>query len=83
MIAAGLGGAALGLIDRAFPEMPSIPIIGRKGTIAIACYFFSKGGRHSLLRDVALAAAAISGYELGTTGKVSGDEDVRGIAAQV
>jgi hypothetical protein len=87
MFALGLGGAALGFLEKSFPSLPTLPIIGRKGTIALACYYFSKGkGGHSLLRDVAIAASTIAGYELGTTGKISGedvDHNVRGVAAQV
>jgi hypothetical protein len=86
MFALGLGGAALGFIEKSFPSLPTLPIIGRKGTIALACYYFSKGkgGHNSLLRDVAIAASSIAGYELGTTGKISGDsyDGVAGVAAQ-
>lgn len=85
MFALGLGGAALGFIEKTFPSLPTLPVIGRKGTIALACYYFSKGKGHSLLRDVAIAASSIAGYELGTTGKISGDlaDQVHGVAAQV
>lgn len=84
---AGIGGAALGFIEKSFPNLPTLPILGRSGTIAVAAYFLSKQGRHPILRDVALAAASIAGYQIGTTGKISGEdvlgEDVSGIAAQV
>ncbi len=87
MFALGLGGAALGFLEKTFPNLPTLPVIGRKGTIALACYYFSKGkGGHSLLRDVAIAASSIAGYELGTSGRISGDDvdhNVRGVAAQV
>lgn len=85
MFALGLGGAALGFIEKSFPSLPTLPVIGRKGTIALACYYISKGkgGQHGLLRDVCIAASSIAGYELGSTGKISGNDDVSGIAAQV
>lgn len=86
MFALGLGGAALGFLEKTFPSIPTFPVIGRKGTIALAAYYFSKGkgGGHSLLRDVAVAASSIAGYELGTTGRISGDADHNlGVAAQV
>lgn len=54
--------------------------MGRKGAIAIGAYFLHS--KHALIGDVGLAAAAISGYQLGTTGAISGD--VMGdIAAQM
>ena len=40
-----------------------------------------------ILRDVALAAAAVAGYELGGTGKISGDYPpemgLHGVASQI
>ena len=91
MLGAGLGGAALGFIEKSFPSLPTIPLIGRAGTVALGAYFLSKRGGMggSILRDVALAGAAIAGYQLGHNGKISGDvmgdvaPQVSGIAAQV
>jgi hypothetical protein len=85
VLALGLGGLALGMIEKALPNLPTIPMLGRKGTLALACYWFSRGQSSGILRDIAIAASSIAGYELGTTGKISGDydSDVRGVAAQV
>jgi len=87
LMAMGLGGMALGFIEKAIPQLPTIPILGRKGTIAVGAYYLSKGGHGpSILRDVAIVAAGLAGYELGTTGKISGDvpDQVHGgVAAQV
>jgi hypothetical protein len=87
LMAMGLGGMALGFIEKAIPQLPTIPILGRKGTIAVGAYYMSKGGHGpSILRDVAIVAAGLAGYELGTTGKISGDipDQVHGgVAAQV
>jgi hypothetical protein len=89
IIAAGIGGAALGFLEKTFPNMPTVPVIGRAGTIAIGAYFLSKQGGiggGQILHDVALAGAVIAGYQLGKQGKVSGDldgDDVSGLAAQV
>jgi len=66
-------------------------MLGRAGTIALGCYLFGKGKGSGLLRDMALAAAAVAGYEIGTKGSISGSvmgaipSQVRGvgIAAQV
>ncbi len=93
LLGAGIGGAALGFIEKTFPSLPTVPLIGRAGTIAIAAYFLSRRGGMGggILKDVALAAAAVAGYQLGRDGKVAGDEgvfgdiapQVSGIAAQV
>lgn len=92
MAATAFGGFALGFINKSFPSLPTLPIIGRSGSIALMAWFAAKhvgGGTSGLLRDVAMAGAAVAGFEMGTTGKVSGDIDgdiapqVSGIAAQV
>lgn len=92
LIGCAVGGAALGFIEKHFPTIPTVPVIGRAGTIAVAAHFLSKqGGTASgLLRDIAIAGSVIAGYQLGKDGKVSGDdvsgdlaEQVRGLAAQV
>jgi hypothetical protein len=71
-----IGGAALGYIEKSgmASQLPTIPLIGRKGTVAIAAYYLG-GKKPGLLQDVALAAAVLAGYELGHDGKISGDED--------
>lgn len=74
MMAAALGGAALGFIDKNFPTLPTIPMIGRAGSIALIAYMLSgKGGIGAIAKDVALAGAAVAGYQLGHDGKVSGE----------
>lgn len=74
MMAAAIGGAALGFIDKQFPTLPTIPMIGRAGTIALVAYMLSgRGGIGAIAKDVALAGAAVAGYELGKEGKISGE----------
>lgn len=82
MIGHAVGGFAVGFIEKSFPNLPSLPIVGKKGAIAIAAYMLR--GHSPILTDVALSAAAISGYQLGSTGTVTGDDDdVSGLAAQM
>jgi hypothetical protein len=81
MIGTGIGGAVYGFLEKQFPNMPQIPLVGKSGTVAIACYMF--GAKHELIRDVGIAAAAIAGYTLGGTGQVSGYfGDDHGLASQ-
>jgi len=84
-----IGGALLGWIEKNYgPKLPSVPVLGVKGTIAIGAYFAHKNGMaREITRDVCIAAASTAGYQLGLQGKVSGDVDgddyVNGVAAQV
>lgn len=83
MLAVMLGGFVAGFAEKSFgASLPSIPLIGRKGTLTVALYFLAKSAHMELLRDAAVASAGIAGYELGSTGKISGD-DLQGIASQV
>jgi hypothetical protein len=68
-----MGGLGYGLLEKHFGDkIPALPFVGRSGTVAIACYFFS--ARHPVIKDVGIAAAAIAGYSYGSTGKVSGED---------
>jgi hypothetical protein len=81
MIGYAVGGFAVGFVEKTFPTLPSLPLVGKKGAIAIAAYMLR--GRHPIINDIGMAAAAISGYELGKSGVISGDVMGGGIAAQM
>lgn len=83
MTSHALGGVVYGFIEKNFgKQLPTLPLVGRAGSIAIAAYMLAKGRSASgIVGDVARAAAVIAGYQLGTTGAVAGP--VAGIAAQV
>lgn len=86
LIGSALGGLALGFIEKTFPNIPTIPVLGKKGTIALAAYFLGKRVPYS--REIGIAAAVLAGHQLGKEGTISGDDDyvvpqVRGVAAQV
>ena len=88
ILGVAIGGAIFGFVEKQFPGLPTLPVIGRAGTIAVVGYFLCKsrfGG--SIVRDLTIAAAAIAGQELGSTGHISGDlpSQVRGsgMASQV
>jgi hypothetical protein len=91
LISLALGGAAFGFIEKSFgAQIPTLPVVGRAGTITLAAYYFSKGKAGGILRDVAMAGAVLAGYQIGTTGKIAGEEvlgsvvpQISGIAAQV
>jgi len=68
-----MGGFGVGIVEKMFGDkLPTLPLIGRKGAIALAVYFLEP--KTKLLQDIGLAAAALSGYEFAKTGSVSGDD---------
>lgn len=73
MMSVFAGGFGVGLIEKTFPNLPTLPMVGRKGTIALGLALIKP--KEQILRDVGIAAAAISGYELGLKGSISGDFD--------
>lgn len=81
-----IGGAIFGFAEKQFGgQLPTIPLLGRKGSITAAAYFMSKGKSGGIIRDVALAGAVLSGYDLGSSGAIHGEvvPQISGIAAQV
>lgn len=79
-----LGGFLYGIIEKNFgAQLPSLPVVGKTGAIALGCYFFG-GKQPGIVADIGNAASVIAGYSFGSTGKVSGlAPQVSGIAAQV
>ena len=80
MMGIAVGGFAYGMLEKAFPGLPTLPVVGKSGTVALAVYFF--GGNNEIINDIGIAAAAIAGYSLGSTGSISGYDDGHGLAAQ-
>ena len=81
-----VGGFLYGIVEKNFGAViPTLPIIGRAGSIAIACYLFGGRGAHGVVGEVGKAAAVIAGYQFGTTGQVAGfmAPKIAGVAAQV
>jgi hypothetical protein len=73
-IALGMGALALGFIDKNQDKwhIPEVPLIGRKGSIAVLAHF---GGKHlhmPILNKISKAAIVLALYELGHEGKISG-----------
>lgn len=82
-MSSALGGAIYGFIIKQFPTLPTVPMLGQAGTVALAAYFF--GGKHKIIGDVGVAAAAIAGFQLGSEGHIHGEvtPQIHGIASQV
>jgi hypothetical protein len=71
MMGAAIGGFAVGQIEKMFPNLPTLPVVGKKGAIALGVMFMSKSTT-GIIADIGFAAAVMAGYEFATTGKVSG-----------
>lgn len=80
MMGVALGGFGYGLIEKTFPGLPTLPVVGKSGTVALAVYFL--GGNNELINDIGIAAAAIAGYSLGKEGSISGWDDEHGLAVE-
>ena len=52
--------------------IPSIPMIGKKGTAAIALHFFGKSNAYA--RKAALVLAIVSAHEFGKNGSIDGED---------
>jgi len=80
------GALAFGFLEKQalFASLPSLPMIGKSGTIGLAAYLLSNGGKNKLADDIATAAFVIAAHELGSTGTIVGEEpapDVSGYVA--
>lgn len=69
-----LDGAAyvLGYADKQGVKVPTVPVLGRAGSIALGLYLAGKFMRSPMLLAGARAARTIALYELGNKGQVSG-----------
>jgi hypothetical protein len=74
-----IGGLVLGFLDKqgTTMQLPTIPVLGKAGTIAVVAHFLGKG-KVGIVTDIRNAAAVVAAYEYGSTGKVAGDDDVSG-----
>lgn len=77
IVASVIAGAAIGIIEKQsfFASLPAIPLLGKKGTIAVLAYIWRRNGGPDMARDVALVAAGLSGYQFAKDGRIDGDDD--------
>lgn len=68
------GAFAVGILEKQgiMSNLPALPFIGRTGTIGIAAYLLSNGGKNRLADEVCTAALVIAAHELASTGTVVG-----------
>lgn len=71
-----IGGAMYGFAVKSgiIAKLPELPLFGRTGTAAIVLDYWARHGGGQLAYRAARAAAAIAGYQLGSEGKITGDD---------
>ena len=71
----GLAAALVGIAEKSglFDKLPTVPMLGRKGTVALAAWYWSKHGGGPMVRKVAIVAAVLAGHQLGAEGSISGE----------
>ena len=71
------GALAFGFLEKQslFQSLPALPMIGKSGTIGLAAFLLSDGGKNKLADDICTAALVIAAHELGSTGTIVGEDD--------
>jgi len=74
MMKVAIGGAAYALLEKQMPTFPTVPVLGRAGTVALGAYMLG-GKKAGLARDIAIASAVIAAYQFLKDGKIAGDDE--------
>ena len=72
VVASAIAGYALGWFDKNETTFPTVPMLGRAGTLAVVCYYWKGNILGFNTRKLAAGFAAIAAYEKATTGQISG-----------
>jgi hypothetical protein len=70
------GAFAVGILEKQgiMSSLPTLPFVGRTGTIGIGAYLISNGGKNKLADEICTAALVIAAHELASTGSIVGAE---------
>lgn len=71
LMADAVVGYVMGYLDKTGTAVPTVPVLGRAGTLAVGCYFFR--GSMPILRRAVAPLVSIAAYEMGRDGKIAGD----------
>lgn len=72
LIACAVAGGVLGYLDKNSTNFPTVPMLGRAGTLAVVCHYWKSNIMGFSTADLAKGFAAIAAYEYTTKGSVSG-----------
>lgn len=70
--ACAVSGFVLGYLDKNSTTFPTVPMLGRAGTLAVVCHYWKGNVLGFSTADLAKGFAAIAAYEYSTKGSVSG-----------
>ena len=70
------GAFVVGFLEKQgiMSSLPSLPLIGRTGTIGLGAYLLSDNGRNKLADEICTAALVLAAHELSSTGAIIGDD---------
>ena len=71
-----IGAFLLGVLDKQGTELPTVPMLGRAGTLGVATYFVGKQMRSPALDHAATGFLSIALYQFAREGKVAGVDTV-------
>jgi hypothetical protein len=71
-VGAILGGAVLGLLDKSGTTIPTLPYLGKAGTVGVAAWVIGKYMHNQWAEDMATGMLSIAAYELAKEGSISG-----------
>lgn len=76
MTQAAVTGLVLGLAEKSgiMANLPTVPLIGKKGLAALGLAFYSRHGGGKWAKGAAVLLAGISAYQYGSTGAISGED---------
>ncbi len=74
LVKVAVGGAALAWLDKSGTAVPTVPMLGKAGTIAVAAYFFG-GKKPGLMRDVCISATVLAAYQFIKDGRIAGEDE--------
>ena len=69
-----IGGFAVGMVQKMGIQIPALPMLGVTGTIGVAAYFLSDGGKNKLADEICTAALTLAAYEMASQGHIIGGE---------
>lgn len=67
-----VGGAVMGLLDKSGIDLPTLPFLGKAGTVGVAAWAVGKYMRSPWAEDLATGMLSIAAYELAKEGSISG-----------
>jgi len=72
-MAAVLASLVLGYLDKSGFDIPTVPGLGRAGTLGVAAFAAAKFTNSKTARHVATGMLSVAAYQLASKGEIAGD----------